>query len=103
MLEWVSRDRHYKPEIVAAMTSAFDTVCRSLLAKDAGERRVTSLSANIRTPVSEELRDRRLFCIPALERVAAGSDRPPASVSTGANSRARAPAVKREAEEDWGR
>jgi hypothetical protein len=33
MLEWVSRDRHYKPEIVAAMTSAFDTVCRSLLAK----------------------------------------------------------------------
>jgi len=34
MLEWVSRDRNYKPEIVAAMTSAFDTVCRSLLAKE---------------------------------------------------------------------
>jgi hypothetical protein len=34
MLEWVSRDRDYKPEIVAAMTLAFDTVCRSLLAKE---------------------------------------------------------------------
>jgi hypothetical protein len=34
MLEWVSRDRDYKPKIVAAMTSAFDTVCRSLLAKE---------------------------------------------------------------------
>ena len=65
MLEWVSRDRHYKPEIVAAMTSAFDTVCRSLLAKDAGERRVTSPPANIRKPVSDELRDRRLFVTPA--------------------------------------
>jgi hypothetical protein len=34
MLEWVSRDRDYKPEIVTAMTLAFDTVCRSLLAKE---------------------------------------------------------------------
>ena len=103
MLEWVSRDRDYKPEIVAAMTSAFDTVCRSLLAKDAGERRVTSPPANIRKPVSDELRDRRLFCIPALERVAAQTGHRPRSVSRDANSRAQAPAVKREAEEDWGR
>jgi hypothetical protein len=34
MLEWVSRDRNYNPKIVAAMTSAFDTVFRSLLAKE---------------------------------------------------------------------
>jgi hypothetical protein len=35
MLEWVSRDRDDQPEIVAAMSVAFDTVCRSLLAKEA--------------------------------------------------------------------
>ena len=34
MSEWVSRDRDYNPEIVAVMTLAFDTVCRSLLAKE---------------------------------------------------------------------
>ena len=34
MLEWVSRDRTYNPEMIAAMTLAFDTVCRSLLAKE---------------------------------------------------------------------
>ena len=33
-MEWVSRDRKYNPETIAAMTSAFDTVCRSLLAKE---------------------------------------------------------------------
>ena len=34
MLEWGSRDRTYNPEMIAAMTLAFDTVCRSLLAKE---------------------------------------------------------------------
>ena len=32
MLEWVSLNRSYSPETVAAMTSAFDRVCRSLSA-----------------------------------------------------------------------
>jgi hypothetical protein len=41
MLEWVSRDRDDKPEIVAAITLAFDTVRRSLLAKDCDEIRRT--------------------------------------------------------------
>ena len=34
MLEWVSPGRNYQSEIIAAMTLAFDTVCRSLLAKE---------------------------------------------------------------------
>jgi hypothetical protein len=40
MLEWVSRERKYSPEILAAMTSAFDTVCRSLLAKESDSEHV---------------------------------------------------------------
>jgi hypothetical protein len=40
MLEWITLDRSYNPETVAAMTSAFDRVCRSLSISASGNEHV---------------------------------------------------------------
>jgi hypothetical protein len=47
MLEWITLDRSYNPETIAAMTSAFDRVCRSLSSRVSGNEDVRRKLASI--------------------------------------------------------